>query len=96
MLPFVDGGTSATTAQSFHFAAELPSLEQQAASPPPDFDQTATWFGQHQDSAGFRLAQGAADAAPAIGPAIPEHQPDYFSNHMPDAVVTHTPHDLIV
>ncbi|QIG97073.1 DUF5801 repeats-in-toxin domain-containing protein [Bradyrhizobium sp. 6(2017)] len=96
MLPFVDGGTSATTGQSFHFAAELPSLEQQGASPPPDFDQTATWFGYHQDSAGFRLAQGAADGAPATGPAIPEHQPDYFSNHMPDAVVTHTPHDLIV
>ncbi|UFX46203.1 DUF5801 domain-containing protein [Bradyrhizobium sp. 41S5] len=96
VVPFAGGGTSGTTEQPFHFAEALPSLEQQGASPPPQFDQTATWFGQHQDSAGFRLAQGAADGLPATGPTIPAHQPDYFSVHMPDAVVTHTPHDLIV
>ncbi|MGY3487001.1 VCBS repeat-containing protein [Bradyrhizobium sp. USDA 4011] len=96
VVPFAGGGTSGTTGQSFQFAEQLPSLEQQGASAPPQFDQTATWFGHHQDSAGFSLAQGAADGPPATGPAIPEHQPDYFSVHMPDAVVTNTPHDLIV
>ncbi|WP_342708201.1 DUF5801 repeats-in-toxin domain-containing protein [Bradyrhizobium sp. B124] len=94
MVPFVGSGTSGTE-QSFHFAEQLPSHEQQGASSPAQFDQAAAWFGHHQDFSGFRLAQGAADGAPATGTAIPEHQPEYSSINM-DAVVTHAPHDLIM
>jgi len=92
MLPFVDSGT---TGQSFHFTEELPSLEQQGAVSPPQFDQSPTWFG-HDDSAGFQLAQGVAvGGTPAMGPAIPA-QTDFFPDHTPDTVVTHPLHDLIV
>ncbi|GIQ77197.1 hypothetical protein BraRD5C2_56450 [Bradyrhizobium sp. RD5-C2] len=94
MVPFAGSGTSGPE-QSFHFAEQLPSLEQQGASAPPQFDQAAAWFGNSQDFAGFHLAQGAAGGTPPTGPATAEHQPVYSSINM-DAVVTHTPHDLIV